>query len=240
MPSPASGQNNYYASHHRRPSQQSHSSSDHDEAQSIQIQSPTGSLTYLPAMTYTQPGLGKARKLSGSSGGGIPAHAPLSSTTREQTNEFDNVSVDPHDFYRQGQSEPHGFTTDAREQGLESGNGLKQNTIRGQTRRRTSSNSQFWPPALFEASKSTPALSGAMGSRKPSIKDLVAKFDSSNGDNIPPVPSRPGSRLTSRTVSPTITNVAASLDAHSLSAHMDKNFRNGIEESHPISRAIAS
>lgn len=192
MPTSTSQQNNYYASHHRRGSQLSLASTGDLNEATRPLQSPNRSLVYLPASTYSQPTYSRDRSLSAATS--PPAqNASLKLPQLDGPSSLNKQSPDPRVW---GQSRQYPFP----EPSETPQNGMPLQKVRSNGQASGISPSRQWP---IDASRSTPALNTTIKARSASIKELVAKFDSPT-DDTPPVPSRPGSRVTSRATSPTL------------------------------------
>ena len=205
MPSAVSSHSNYYTAHHRRQSSQSQTSSpDQTRPTPSQVQFPNRSLVFLPSTVYSP---------------SHPIPTPSASTSRLDIVRNEDVSTDPHDFYRQYQDP---FTNQspvalhqeairtapiepieerhatARKSSFTGDDRTARIARDGPGERKLSLNTQMLPNGTYASSNPKPH---SLRSKKASFKDLVARFDASRED-IPPLPTQQVSRPASRTASP--------------------------------------
>ena len=205
MPSAAPNLNNYYAARQRRQSSQSQTSlPDPVRSSRQQVQSPNRSLAHLPSAAYSQP-------------------APPPQHFNRPPADGDQSMGDPDDFYRQyrdpfGEAQPGGLhqtalRTSTREDApsqtrrrLSSVTSTQSQDERGLKTSRSSASAQhlsLMTNTSGQRERSTSGSARSLGSKKSSFRDLVARFDASP-DDIPPLPSQPGSLAGSRTNSPLV------------------------------------
>ena len=205
MPSAAPNPNNYYAARQRRQSSQSQTSlPDQVRSSRQQVQSPNRSLAYLPSAAYSQP-------------------TPAPQRVSRPSADGDESMGDPDDFYRQyrdpfGETQPGGLhqtslRTSTMEEApsqtrrrLSSVTSTQSQDDRGLKTSRSSGSAQhlsLMTNTSGQRERSTSGSARALGSKKSSFRDLVARFDASP-DDIPPLPSQPGSLAGSRRNSPLV------------------------------------
>lgn len=212
MPSALPEQNDYYARHRRQQSSMSQNSLPDQLKNSIAAAySPNRSAVLLPATIYSEP-----RQET--------PHSPRPSGTVQSSSafsQFDGASDnarggDPDEFYRHYQPQFSQSTGGSLRQGAIWTTGSEQTlqaesarqssfasatseTRGGTTGRRQSSN-------FNDHSRAHTNLPG-LRARKSSVKNLVAQFDASAIEEVPPLPIHPVSRPASRNVSPIISGV---------------------------------
>ncbi|KIX00187.1 uncharacterized protein Z518_10325 [Rhinocladiella mackenziei CBS 650.93] len=223
MPSAVSSQNNYYAAHHRRQSSQSQTNlPDQIRNSPSQAQSPNRSLVFLPSTAYSpsQPVTQRSRNSSFTTAS--------KSNPRLDTAPSEDVTNDPHEFYRQYQdpftnSSPVALHQEAirttaldnedehpiaaRKSSFASAQSDEDKASRAARNsvgaHKLSVNTQRISNGNWDNGQTKPSttMPNVLRSRKTSFKDLVARFDASPGD-VPSLPTQQISRPASRTASP--------------------------------------